>query len=157
MKIRKLTEDNYDRVSALLLQTFPGSKYELNLFENLHSNNQDLHEWVCIHVGKIAAYICYSNAYNDDKVCGLHLAPIAVSPHSQGIGIGTELISFSLRQQVIKEKTIFVLGDSKFYKRFGFEQCSSPICPFDSKKMHFQSLNNNIKEGFTVGYEEEFY
>lgn len=157
MKIRKLTEDNYDRVSALLLQSFPGSKYELNLFENLHENNKDLHEWVCIHIGKIAAYICYSNAYDNDKVCGLHLAPIVVSPYSQNQGIGTELMKFSLRQQEIKEKTIFVLGDATFYKRFGFEQCLSPICPFDTKKSHFQSLNNTRKDEFTVGYEDEFY
>ena len=156
MKIRKLTPEEYPRASALLRQAFPGSSYEVKLVENFHRNGTEVHEWVCLHINKVVAYIAFSNAYNDDDVCGLHLAPLAVNPEFQGQGIGSELLRFALRQDVIKEKTLFVLGDPGFYKKFGFEPCANPICPFDKNNEHFLSIRNEPSGLFTVGYESEF-
>ena len=156
MKIRKLTPENYIKVSALLRQAFPGSKYEVQLIENLHNNSKNLHEWVCIHIGKIIAYIAFSNAFDREKVCGLHLAPLAVAPQNQNQGVGSELLRFALRQDVIKENPIFVLGDPRFYKKFGFERCTIPTCPFDKRGAHFLSIRNNSSRKYTVGYESEF-
>ena len=156
MKIRKLTPEEYPKVSALLQQAFPDSKYEVRLFENLHKNEKHLNEWICIHRNKAVAYIAYSNAFYGKEVFGLHLAPLAVAPQNQNQGIGSELLSFSLRQKEIKEKTIFVLGDPKFYTKFGFEHCTLPICPFDKNNEHFLSIRNTTSSSFTVGYEKEF-
>ncbi len=157
MKIRKLTPENYPKASALLLQAFPGSNYEVKLVENFHKNGTAVHEWVCIHVGKIIAYIAFSKAYNGSEVCGLHLAPLAVKPEFQRQGIGSELLRFALRQDVIKTSTIFVLGNPGFYQKFGFEPCAMPLCPFDNKKKsHFLSIRNTTSSPFTVGYEPEF-
>ena len=156
MKIQKLTPDNYARASAMLRQAFPGSFYEVKLVENFHKNGKTVHEWVCIHTSKIIAYIGFSNAYNGSAVCGLHLAPLAVNPEFQGQGIGSELLRFSLRQKVIRDSTLFVLGDPAFYQRFGFEPCASPLCPFDKNNEHFLSIRNSVAQQFTVGYEPEF-
>jgi len=168
MKIRKLTPEEYPKVSALLQQAFPDSKYEVRLFENLHKNEKHLNEWICIHHekplnewicihrNKAVAYIAYSNAFYGKEVFGLHLAPLAVAPQNQNQGIGSELLSFSLRQKEIKEKTIFVLGDPKFYTKFGFEHCTLPICSFDKNNEHFLSIRNTTSSSFTVGYEKEF-
>jgi len=156
MKIRKLTPENYVKASALLQQAFPGSTYEVKLVENFHKNDTAVHEWVCIHINRVIAYIAFSNAYNGSDVCGLHLAPVAVKPEFQKQGIGSELIRFALRQNAIKENTIYVLGDPGFYKKFGFEPCVMPICPFDENNAHFLSIRNNTSSQFTVGYEPEF-
>ena len=156
MKIRKLTSDNYGKASALLRQAFPRSSYEMRLVEKFHDNGTEVHEWICIHVGKVIAYICFSNAYNGSEVCGLHLAPLAVKPEFQKQGVGSELMRFALRQDVIKEQMIFVLGEPKFYQKFGFEPCAMPICPFDKNNAHFLSIRNDITSQFTVGYEAEF-
>jgi putative acetyltransferase len=156
MKIRKLTSENYAKVSALLGQAFPDSTYEVQLFEKLHKNGKTMVEWVCIHANKIIAYIAFSNAYNGSDVCGLHLAPLAVKPEFQKQGIGSELLRFALRQTVIKENTIFVLGAPIFYQKFGFDPCAKPICPFDKKNAHFLSIRNSTHRQFTVGYESEF-
>lgn len=156
MKIRQLTTENRPKVYALLRKAFPGSNYEARLVENLHKNGRHLHEWVCIHTGKIIAYVAFSNAYNDRQVCGLHLAPLAVNPEFQNRGTGSELLRFALRQQEISAKTIFVLGKAKFYKKFAFEPCLQPICPFDKNNAHFLSLRNETNGQFTVGYEPEF-
>lgn len=156
MKIRKLTSENYVKASALLGQAFPDSTYEVQLVEKLHKNSKIMHEWVCIHINRVIAYIAFSNAYNGSDVCGLHLAPLAVKPKFQKQGIGSELLRFALRQTVIKENTIFVLGASSFYRKFGFVPCDTPICPFDKKNAHFLSIRNNTHSQFTVGYESEF-
>ncbi|MBU0943926.1 MAG: N-acetyltransferase [Proteobacteria bacterium] len=157
MKIRKLSPENYAKVSALLRQAFPGSTYEVQLVENFHRSGKTVHEWVCVHINRIIAYLAFSNAYNGHDICGLHLGPLAVKPDFQKQGIGSELLRFALRQDVIKTKTIFVLGDPGFYKKFGFAPCATPVCPFDKKNDHFLSIRNTIGQQFTVGYESEFW
>jgi putative acetyltransferase len=156
MKIRELTPQDYPMALALVRQTFSGSSYELRLFENLHKKGKPLHEWVCIHRNRVIAYLAYSNAFNGKEVCGLHLALLAVTANMQNQGIGSELLRFSLRQNEIREKPLFVLGDPNFFMKFGFEKCTMIICPFDKKNEHFLSLRNNIPGTFTIGYEPEF-
>lgn len=156
MKIRKLTFENYARVSALLRQTFTSSTFEEQIVEKLHENGKPVHEWVCIHANTVIAYIAFSNAYNGSDVCGLHIAPFAVKPEFRRQGVDSELLSFALRQDVINVSTIFVSGDPWFYQKFGFEPCVMPICPLDKKNDHFLSIRNNTTIPFTVGYESEF-
>jgi putative acetyltransferase len=156
MKIRKLSPENYAKVIALLRQAFPGSNYEVKLVENFHKHGKTVHEWVAIHTNRVIAYIAFSNAYNGPDVCGLHLAPLAVKPEFQKQGVGSELLRFALRQEVIKANTVFVLGAPDFYQKFGFEACAMPVCPFAKKKGHFLSIRNNTSGQFTVGYESEF-
>ena len=156
MKIRKLTPEYYPKAAALLLQAFPRNKYEVQLFDKLHEKGRALHEWVCIHRDTVTAYIAFSNAYDGTKVCGLHLAPLAVKPQMQGQGIGSELLRFALRQEVIKDSTIFVVGSPKFYEKFGFERCAQPLCPLDKSNAQFLSIRNGTTYQYTVGYEPEF-
>ncbi|HIJ91276.1 MAG: N-acetyltransferase [Desulfobulbaceae bacterium] len=156
MKIRELTPENYPKASALLRQAFPGSTKEVQLVENLHKNGKAVHEWVCIHINSVIAYLAFSKAYNGSAVCGLHLGPLAVKPEFQNQGVGSELLRFALRQEIIKESTIFVLGDPHFYEKFGFAPCALPICPFDTNNDHFLSIRNTTTSRFTVGYEPEF-
>jgi putative acetyltransferase len=156
MKIQKLTIENRPKVYALLQHAFPGSDYEVRLMRQLHENEKPIHEWVCIHTNKVIAYIAFSNAYQGSHICGLHLAPMAVAPDFQGEGVGSELLRFALRQEAIKSQTLFVLGEPAYYKRFGFEPCSVPICPFDKNNAHFLSMRNTVDTSFVVGYEPEF-
>jgi putative acetyltransferase len=156
MKIRKLIPEEYAKASALLQQASPRSAYEAQLVENLHRNGKTMHEWVCIHINMVIAYIAFTKAYHGSAVCGLHLAPLAVKPEFQKQGIGSELLRFALRQDVIQKNTIFVLGAPGFYQKFGFEPCALPLCPFDKNNGHFLSIRNQTSSQFTVGYESEF-
>ena len=81
---------------------------------------------------------------------------MAVTPEFQRQGVGAELLRFALRQEAIKSQTLFVLGEPGYYKRFGFEPCSAPICPFDHNNAHFLGMRNTVDTSFTVGYEPEF-
>jgi len=157
MKIQKLSIENRPKVYALLQRAFPGSDYEAKLVQRLHENERTLHEWVCIHVNKAIAYIAFSPAYHGNDICGLHLAPMAVAPDFQKQGVGTELLQFALRQEEIKSQPLFVLGEAGYYRRFGFEPCCLPICPFDADNAHFLSMRNTVTDSFIVGYEPEFH
>jgi putative acetyltransferase len=156
MKIQKVTMETRPKVYGLLQRAFPGSDYEAALVRKLHENGRPVHEWVCLHVNKAIAYIAFSNAYHGKEVCGLHLAPMAVSPEFQRQGVGTELLSFALRQEAIKSQSLFVLGEPGYYRRFGFEPCSAPLCPFDTNNAHFLGMRNSVAASFMVGYEPEF-
>lgn len=156
MKIRKVTKETQSKVYALLSRAFPDSQYEVTLVQKLHDHDKPVHEWVCIHAGKAIAYIAFTPAYQGDVVCGLHLAPMAVTPDQQKQGVGRELLQFALRQEPIRSEPLFVLGEPGFYKRFGFEPCTRPICPFDKNNAHFLSLRNSFDQSFTIGYEPEF-
>lgn len=156
MKIRKVTEETRPKVYALLRRAFPGSDYEADLIQALHASGKLLHEWVAIHTNKVIAYLAFSNAYRGDTVCGLHLAPMAVAPEFQQQGIGSELLRFALRQEPVNSQPLFVLGEPGFYRRFGFEPCTQPVCPFDKNNAHFLSLRTDGSSSFVVGYEPEF-
>lgn len=156
MKIQKINADNQAKVYALLRQAFPGSHYEATLVEQLHHNKRPIHEWLCLHRNKAIAYIAFTNAFHGNLLCGLHLAPMAVSPEFQKQGVGSELLNFALRQGEIKSQPLFVLGKPKFYRKFGFEPCAQPLCPFDKNNANFLSLRNRANHSFTVGYEPEF-
>ncbi len=156
MKIRKVTEENRAKVYALLRRAFPGSEYEAGLVHKFHENGKSVHEWVCIHTNKVIGYIAFSNAYHGDKVCGLHLAPMAVTPEFQNQGVGSELLKYALRQEPIQSQPLFVLGEPDYYKKFGFEPCQLPICSFDKNNAHFLSMRDKTTTSFIVGYEPEF-
>lgn len=156
MKIQKLTTENRPRVYALLQRAFPNSAYEAALVQKLHENNRAMHEWICIHTSKVIAYIAFTSAWHGKVVCGLHLAPMAVAPDFQRQGVGTELLRFALRQEPIKNQTLFVLGEPAYYRRFGFEPCRQPVCPFDTNNAHFMVMRNSAAPGLVVGYEPEF-
>jgi putative acetyltransferase len=156
MKIQKPTTENRPKVYALLHAAFPGSDYEAALVRKLHEHGKPMHEWVCIHTGKVIAYIAFTNAWHGHDVCGLHLAPMAVAPDFQKQGVGTELLRFALRQEAIREQTLFVLGHPRYYRRFGFEPCGAPVCPFDKGNAHFLAMRNSATAHFVVGYEPEF-
>ncbi len=81
---------------------------------------------------------------------------MAVAPEFQGRGVGLELLRFALRQEAISSRTLFVLGEPAYYSRFGFEPCSTPICPFDKNNEHFLGMRNTATDSFVVGYEPEF-
>ncbi len=156
MKVREVGSELQPKTIALLRQAFPGSSHEVCLVEKLRGNGRNIHEWACIHTGKVIAHIVFTNAYNGKEVCGLHLAPLAVKPEFQRQGVGSELLRFALRQEAVRSSTLFVLGDLQFYRKFGFESCLLPLCPFARGNKHFLSIRNDGAEEFVVAYEPEF-
>jgi len=62
----------------------------------------------------------------DGNTDALFLGPLAVSPLVQGAGIGSTLAEYALAGvKTAGHKRVFLVGDSSFYSRFGFE----PVLP----------------------------
>jgi putative acetyltransferase len=78
--------------------------------------------------GKIVGHIFYSTAeidYNNKKIVGMGLAPVAVLPEYQRQGIGKNLITQSIDMLLNQSiPFIIVLGHEEYYPKFGFEIAS---------------------------------
>lgn len=85
----------------------------------------------------------------DDAAAAL-LGPLAVAPHCQRTGLGTQLVNAGLAQlhgQGVT--TVYVLGDPDYYGRFGFlpEVNVQPPCPIPD---HWASAWQSIRLGPTA-------
>jgi len=156
MKIRPLTPETFPKALALLLQAFAPGRREAQLVERLQQKERTRYEWVCLHRDTVTAYIAFTQAYDQGRVCGLHLGPMAVKPQMQGQGIGTELLRFCLRQEVISQSPLFVLGKPNYFEKFGFSPCALPLCPPGQGQRQLLSIRNQTNHRFVVGYEPEF-
>ena len=89
------------------------------------------------------------------------LGPVGVLPSFQKQGIGSNLIKKGTKD-IIKMgiNKMFVLGDQKYYSKFGFELAKdyNYFCDFDPNGNHFMFLKSNKKspQKRTVYYCEEF-
>lgn len=77
---------------------------------------------VATKAGQIIGHIAFSAiTINEKNYDWVGLGPVAVTPCSQGIGVGSALIHEGLSQiRILQQKGCVVLGDPNYYKRFGF-------------------------------------
>ena len=85
---------------------------------------------VAEHQSEICGHVLFTRAILDapkQLVDVLVLSPVGVRPGLQHQGIGTAMITWSLKQMVENrpEPAIFLEGDPFFYSRFGFESACS--------------------------------
>lgn len=134
MKIRLETENDYNEVENLVRNTFwniyrPGA-YEHYIVHNLRNHESFIKElaYIIEKDNKIIGHINYSKGkiiYKDKEINAIILGPISIDKEFQNKGYGTKLIKHTIN--IIKEKNIpfiIVVGDKKYYHRFGFETAS---------------------------------
>lgn len=127
INIRNEEPQDNERVRAILRATFPTAA-ESKLVEALRANGNAIISLVAVRGTDVLGHIMFSSVTssppNDAK--GIGLAPVAVRPNVQRNRVGTQLIREGLR--ACKEKGFdycVVLGDPKYYGRFGFQKASS--------------------------------
>lgn len=100
----------------------------------------------------------------ENRYESLALAPLSVLPEYQNKGLGSKLISQSLK--IAKElgfKSVIVLGHDKYYPRFGFKPASiwGIKAPFDVPDEAFMALELNDNSLYdvtgSVVYSKEFF
>jgi putative acetyltransferase len=128
MKIQIRDEEPNDReqVRAILLASFP-SDAESRLVEALRIAGKGIISLVAINGERVFGHILFSPVTTSPQgaASGIGLAPLAVHPDAQGKGIGSQLIREGLRRcQELGYDYCVVLGDPKYYQRFGFERAS---------------------------------
>jgi putative acetyltransferase len=91
------------------------------------------------------------------------VAPLAVLPAFQRLGIGSALVSAGLeRCRVERHSRVLVLGDPAYYSRFGFVPAArfGLKCPFPAREDSFMAIELAIgafaKTSGLVRYGHEF-
>ncbi|HQO57694.1 MAG TPA: N-acetyltransferase [Candidatus Omnitrophota bacterium] len=106
-----------------------GQAQEGRIVDVLRNNCRDILSLVAVLQGRVVGHILFSPVSLSTKertVTGVGLAPMAVLPEFQRMGVGTTLVRtgiFSLRARACP--FIIVLGQSRYYSRFGFEKASA--------------------------------
>ncbi|SIO46351.1 putative acetyltransferase [Rhodovulum sp. ES.010] len=115
MTIRPATATDYGAIARLLTDAF-GRPDEARLVEALRADGAMAREMVIVTgAEEVRAYLALVRMVEPEG--WLALAPVAVAPASQGLGLGSRLIHAALE---VAEAPVVVLGEPGYYARFGF-------------------------------------
>ena len=126
IQIRKEEPKDTDQVRAILRAAFL-SHAESKLVDALRENGNAIISLVAVNGEQVLGHILFSpvSTTPPSEAKGLGLAPVAVHPTMQWQGIGSQLIREGLKLcQELGYDYCVVLGDPKYYQRFGFEKAS---------------------------------
>jgi len=127
MTIRPASASDYRPIGTLLRAAF-GQEDEARLVEALRAEGAMARELVIANENEeIRAYLAL--VHMKEPRSWLALAPVAVAPGSQGLGLGGRLIHAALG---VAEAPVVVLGEPDYYARFGFSvgRASRLISPY---------------------------
>ena len=106
--------------------TYP-TDAESKLVDAVLANNKAIVSLVAFHEDQVLGHILFSpvSTTPPSEARGIGLAPVAVHADVQMQGIGSQLIREGLRLCAeLKYDYCVVLGNPKYYQRFGFEKAS---------------------------------
>lgn len=142
MNIRRARRGDAPAIRDILIAAFKGDA-ETRLVEKLCAES-DLALALVADDGDIRGYAAFPKLTVDDGQRihdAVGLAPVAVVPTHQRLGIGSALIREGHSLLVARgESLIFVLGDPAYYVRFGYDVATA--APFTSAYSgpHFMAL-----------------
>jgi putative acetyltransferase len=115
---------------------------EARLVDRLRADGDAVISAVAVDAEQIVGHIMFSRMTAPIRALGL--APVAVKPSLQGNGIGSELIRWGLAQAKTNQwQGVFVLGDPKYYERFGFSVALASAFESAYAGEHFMALALN--------------
>lgn len=170
--IRQEKETDYKEVEKLVEEAFKDITYsdhkEHLLVKRLRKSDAFIDQLSLLAEGdgNILGHIMFTrivikNEKNEHQ--SLALAPVSVLPAYQGQGLGSSLIKEGLElAKNLGFKSVVVLGDNKYYSRFGFKPASKwgIRAPFEVVDEYFMALELGYGElegvEGTVVYSREF-
>jgi len=115
---------NDDRAVRAVNEAAFGRSDEADLVDRLRQEGAVLASFVAEQERRIVGHVLFSRILIDaanEPVLSVALAPLAVLPAVQRRGIGSRLIRSGLDWLRTRgERSVLVLGDPQFYRRFGF-------------------------------------
>lgn len=119
-RLRTEAEGDRAAIHALQVSAF-GRKDEADLVNRLRAEGAVRVSVVAEADGEIVGHVLFSRLEADPPGEALALAPLAVLPEQQKMGIGGALVHEGLaRCRAAGAGFVVVLGDPAFYRRFGF-------------------------------------
>lgn len=123
--MRQERVEDRQQVHDLLVEAF-GQKDEAELVENLRKCEEFVPELSIVGVedDKVIGHILFTPLKVEGEkgtFDALALAPLAVHPNHQKVGIGSSLVEHGLEEcRRLGHRMVVVLGDPNYYRRFGF-------------------------------------
>lgn len=117
-----------DAIHVVNVVAFEGGG-EADVVDKLRESCNDFLSLVAKVNGKVVGHILFTPVRiiqkDDWSVLGMGLAPLAVLPEFQGLGIGSSLCEQGLKRiEAAGHPFVIVLGHPGYYSRFGFEPAS---------------------------------
>ncbi|HVY06169.1 MAG TPA: N-acetyltransferase [Burkholderiales bacterium] len=140
--IRPEDARDFDTIRELLLATF-GREAESRLVERLRASGKIASALVAEEKERILGHVVFSKIATDTGGEALALAPLAVVPAFQRLGIGSALVSAGLeRCRKDGQPRVLVLGDPLYYSRFGFAPAArfGLKCPLPAADASFMAM-----------------
>ncbi len=127
MLIRPSSADDQAHILALYPLMFPDEELR-PLVSNLLGGRTDVLSLVGIESSEVVAHLLFTLFEGDE---GALLGPLGVRPDHQGRGVGSALVGEGLaRLTDAGVRQVFVLGDPKYYGRFGFAPERKTLPPY---------------------------
>ena len=137
LQIRSETAADEAAIRRVIADAFGGTD-EADLVEALRRDGDVIVAAVAERAGAIVGHVLFSRMSIEGapgrRVAAVALAPLAVAPASQRLGIGGALTRHGLaRLQAQGERIVIVVGHPAYYPRFGFSPAlaRSLDSPFD--------------------------
>jgi putative acetyltransferase len=136
MDIRQETRADFDAIDEVIRLAF-GRMDEAGLVRNLRSDGDLLLSLVADSSSAIVGHVAFSRMFVDTgarQIAAVSLAPVAVRPDCQRMGIGAALIREGLSRLRQDESIVIVLGHPQYYRRFGFSADAAKLLlnPFNA-------------------------
>ena len=105
-----------------------GRPDEARIVDAIRGTADALASLVADDAGRVVGHVLFSRVriVGERESFAAALGPVAVAPERQSRGIGDRLIRAGIEDVRSRFATIFVLGNPRYYSRFGFE----PALPF---------------------------
>ena len=139
MLIREERPGDADAVYAVVSSAF-GQPAEAYLVRALHAAGDAVIALVAEDEGCVVGHILLSRMAAPFP--SLALAPVSVAPGRQGTGIGSALVREALRRATTEGswRAAFVLGEPRYYVRFGFSVAAASGFSSPYAGNHFMGL-----------------
>jgi putative acetyltransferase len=124
LDVRPEEPDDFGAARAVHEQAFAPSQEEADLVDALRATQVHVPELclLALRGGAVIGHIAFSRARLDSGHPVLALAPMAVVPEQQRMGVGSALVSEGLRRAAETDfALVVVVGHPAYYPRFGFE------------------------------------
>lgn len=154
MLIREETSADHAAIRRLNRLSF-GQDVEATLVDDLRASGHARLSLVADDGGDIVGHIFFSEIVIQTVTAvlpALSLAPMAVVPHRQRQGIGTQLIKEGLRRCAEHgDRIVVVLGHPDYYPRFGFTArlAERLNCPYSGPALMAIELKAGALDGFS--------
>lgn len=154
IEIRPETAADFDAIDRVIIDAFRNNPHSIQnehqILRRLRAGTDLIASFVAVRNQMVVGQISFSKVLIDDRSCNWYLlAPLAVAPEYQRIGIGSKLVLTGLESlKALHADGCLLAGDPLYYGRFGFKTSPNLLLPgIPSEYLLYLPLNGTTPQG----------